>query len=195
MNAMPDSLVSSRRVQVRDNGHRPKSEATRRGLSLLEVILAIAILGMSMVTLAELVRIGSRSAREARELTVAQLLCEAKLSEVAMGLVPAQAATQQPCETDPNWVFSIDVQPANETGLMIVMVRVSEAQPSAPRPLEFTLTRWMVDPNLDLAALSASTSTDGSSTNSSSGTSSSGTGSTSGSSGTGGTTTSGGSGS
>lgn len=195
MNAMPDSLASSRRLRVRDKSHRLTSHATRRGLSLLEVILAIAILGMSMVTLAELVRIGSRSAREARELTVAQLLCEAKLSEVAMGLVPAQAATQQPCETDPNWVFSIDVQPADETGLMVVTVRVSEAEPSMPRPLEFTLTRWMVDPNLDLAALSASTSTDGSTTNSSSGTSSSGTGSTSGSSGTGGTTTSGGSGS
>lgn len=178
-----------RRVPRIPDGFQRASRPRRSvGLTLLEVILAVAILGLSMVTLAELVRIGSRSSREARELTVAQLLCEAKLAEVSMGLVPAQAASQQPCETDPNWVYTIDVQPGNESGLLLVMVQVSEAQPSGPRPLQFALTRWLVDPNLELATMTASTS---SSTSSSTSTSASG--AATGSSGTG--TSSGGSGS
>lgn len=134
-------------------------KVSRRGLSLLEVMLAIAILGGAMVMLAELVRIGSRGSREARELTVAQLLCEAKLSEVALGFVPAQSASRQPCETDPNWVFTIDVQPGDVEGLLMVSVQISEATPSGARPLEYSLTRWMVDPNMELAA----TGTDGTS--------------------------------
>jgi len=155
----------------------------RLGMSLLEVMLAIAILGGSMVVLAELVRIGSRSSREARELTVAQLLCEAKLAEVAMGFVPAQAATQQPCETDPDWVFTIDVQPGDQEGLLMVMVRVSEAQPVGPRPLEFTLTRWMVDPSVEMTAESGSTSDGSTTTSSSSESATGGSGSTTGSGG------------
>lgn len=130
-------------------------QARRSGLSLLEVMLAIAILGMSLVVLAELMRIGSRASREAREITIAQLLCEAKMAEVALGMIPAQAANQQPCETDPNWVYSIEVQPADETGLLMVMVQVTEAQPVGVRPLEFTLTRLMVDPATELAAEAA----------------------------------------
>lgn len=169
MNAARTPLPCSRSPRPRGRGLARPLSRRRIGLSLLEVMLAIAILGGAMVVLAELVRIGSRCSREARELTLAQLLCEAKLAEVAMGFVPAQAASQQPCETDPNWVFTIDVQPGDQEGLLMVMVRISEAQPIGPRPLEFTLTRWMVDPSLELASPSDSTATsDGTSTTSSS---------------------------
>src|SRR5262245_7547297 len=123
-----------------------RGRRARWGLSLLEVMLAIAILGGALVVLSELVRIVSRSSREARELTAAQLLCEAKLAEVTLGFTQAQAVSQQPCETDPNWVYSIEVQPSDLQGLMLVMVLVSEAQPVGKQPLQFKLMRLMVDP-------------------------------------------------
>ena len=41
--------------------------ANKRGLSLLEVILAIAILGGALVTIGQLIRIGARSAAEEPE--------------------------------------------------------------------------------------------------------------------------------
>lgn len=127
----------------------------RSGLSLLEVLLAIAILGGALVVLSELVRIGARSSREARELTVAQLLCEAKLAELELAGTAPQTATKQPCETNPDWVYSVEVQPSDLEGLMYVMVRVEEAAPASPRPLEFTLARWLLDPSLEADALAA----------------------------------------
>ena len=48
----------------------------RRGLSLLEVILAIAILGLSIVALGQLVRLGSQASVDAQNLNQAQVLCE-----------------------------------------------------------------------------------------------------------------------
>ena len=59
----------------------------RRGLSLLEVILAIAILGGSMAVIFELVRIGVISAIETRVRSEANILCDAKMAEVSAGVI------------------------------------------------------------------------------------------------------------
>ena len=62
--------------------------APHRGLSLLEVILAIAILGGALVTIGQLIRIGARSAAEARDLTMAQLYAESEMNGIAAGWYP-----------------------------------------------------------------------------------------------------------
>ena len=54
----------------------------RGGFSLLEVILALAILIGILAVLSELVGLGVRNARVARAMTQAQLLCESKLAEI-----------------------------------------------------------------------------------------------------------------
>ncbi|MBW8884274.1 MAG: prepilin-type N-terminal cleavage/methylation domain-containing protein, partial [Planctomycetia bacterium] len=53
--------------------------APQRGLSLMEVILAIAILGGALAMIGQLIRIGSRSAAEARDLTMSQLYAESEM--------------------------------------------------------------------------------------------------------------------
>ena len=64
--AVPDGVDFARR----------RSFAVRAGMTLLEVILAIAILGGSLAMLGEFVRIGTRSAHAARVLSTAQLLAD-----------------------------------------------------------------------------------------------------------------------
>ena len=59
----------------------PSSCQVRRGLSLLEVMLAIAILGGSIAVIGELIRVGTISAAKTRDLTTAQILCESTLAE------------------------------------------------------------------------------------------------------------------
>ena len=78
------------------------------GLSLLEVILAVAILGGCMAVIGELVRLGVRHAEEARELTRAQLLCESKLEEIAAGVTAAESAAAVAFETDPEWTYTVE---------------------------------------------------------------------------------------
>ncbi len=149
---------------------------SRAGLSLLEVILAIAILGGCVAVIGELVRLGARQAEEARELTTAQLLCESKLEEIAAGVVAPEAVGGVPFETDPRWQYAIEVASLDTPDLIQVTVSAQQVDGSRQVPLSFSLTRWMIDPNLELelSALesesSGEMSTGGSSSQSTSGT-------------------------
>ena len=133
--------------------------AARRGLSLLEVMLAIAILGGAIVVIGELMRIGSRCAQAARELTTAQLLCESTLAEITAGVVEAQPVARQPCESDSEWLYTVDVEQLDQGGLLAVTVTVEQDLPERKRPLSFSLTRWIIDPGVELELNSQTTST------------------------------------
>jgi prepilin-type N-terminal cleavage/methylation domain-containing protein len=121
----------------------------RTGLSLLEVMLAIAILGLALATMGELVRIGTQAAGEARDLTKAQILCEGLMSEVAAGVIPLESAEETPLELDPEWTYSVTVGPIDEGGLLGVTMMVQKVVEDSERPVYFTLTRWMIDPLLE----------------------------------------------
>src|SRR5687768_18501382 len=70
----------------------------RAGLTLLEVMLAIAIFGVSLVAIGELIRIGSVNAAAARDLTEAQRHCNNVMAEIGAGITPPDAATDTPVE-------------------------------------------------------------------------------------------------
>jgi Tfp pilus assembly protein PilV len=119
-------------------------------LSLLEVILAIAILAAGMTLIGELMRIGGRHATAAVDLTKAQMYCESVVSEIAIGSIAAQAVDQTPMEIDPGWLYSVDVQDVALQGLISVRVSVQSAADTSLNPRGASLTRWMIDPDLDL---------------------------------------------
>jgi len=151
--------------RARKREHRVAIPRSRAGLSLLEVILAIAILGGCIAVIGELVRLGARQAEEARELTTAQLLCESKLEEIAAGVVAPEAVGNVPFENDPRWSYSIDVASLDTADLIQVTVTAQQIDGSRLVPLEFSLTRWMIDPNVELELMmleSASSSEGGS---------------------------------
>ena len=135
--------------------------APRRGLSLLEVILAIAVLGGCMAVIGELVRMGVRNAEEARELTKAQLLCESKLEEVAAGVTPLESASAVAFELDPEWTYTIETGSLDQQGLVQVRVTVQPVESDRLYPLTFTLTRWIVDPSLASGETSTDSPTEG----------------------------------
>jgi prepilin-type N-terminal cleavage/methylation domain-containing protein len=122
----------------------------RRGFSLLEVVLALAILVGAIAVLGELVRLGTTNASSARELTQAQLLCESKMAEIAAGLILPEAVQSVPCEYNPEFLYSIDLQPTEMPGLVALQVTVFQDLPASHRPVEFSLVRWIQDPLLEL---------------------------------------------
>ena len=134
----------------------PKGDQhSRNGLSLLEVMLAIAILGGSIVAIGELIRIGTLSAANARDLTQAQLLCESKINEVLTGGAELNAVTTQ--QFDPTvtpgseeWTYSIEVGQTDYEGVMSVRVTVQQ-DASKSRPVSFSLSAWMMDPEIEYA--------------------------------------------
>ncbi len=142
------------------------------GFSLLEVILALAVLAGSIAVLGESGRLALRNAQIARDLAHAQLLCESKMAEVTIGITPAEQVSATPFDSTmtasldpsvPGWLFSIDTQTTDEDGLIAVCVTVTRNLPAAQHPVSFSLVRWIPDPNY------TSSSESGSSNNSSSG--------------------------
>jgi len=139
-------------MSCRRRAQRPV--ARRRGsagFSLLEVILALAILSGSVAVLGEVTRGAMENARIARDVTVAQLLCESKMAEVAAAITPAEMVTGVPFdETDDpallDWLYTIEVESIDEEGgLLVVRVTVVQDLPAERRPVEFSLTRWLIE--------------------------------------------------
>ena len=146
----------------------------RRGLTLLEVMLALAILGGALAVIGEITRIGARNAEMARDSATAQRLCENKMAEIAAGLMAPQTVTNVPVEElsdQQEWTYTIEVEQLQETGLIGVWVTVQQSPELVSRPASFTLARWMIDPEM---AATQSQEAAGTTSSSSTGTSSTG---------------------
>jgi prepilin-type N-terminal cleavage/methylation domain-containing protein len=144
----------------------------KAGFSLLEVILALAILAGSIAVLGEASRLALKNAEIARDLARAQLLCESKLAEITTGIIAAEAVNNAAFDAtttaslDPNepaWLYSIETQPTDEDGLISVRVTVTRDLPAGQHPIRFSLVRWIPDPNATPLTNSGGTSSGSSS--------------------------------
>lgn len=97
----------------------------RTGFSLLEVIIATAILAASAVMLISMISTGDRHTQRADERMIAQMLCLTKLEELIADpsqLVPIQADSSPQY---PGWVWSVEVQPSSLDGFVQIRVAVT----------------------------------------------------------------------
>jgi len=129
----------------------------RRGLSLLEVILSIAILGAALAIIGELIRIGARNAAIARDLTTAQLYCESKMSEAAAGVIDLENLETETLDEEGEWMCVITTEALDQQQLIAVNVTVGQNPDLFARPVSFSMTRWVIDPSYvaECAALDA----------------------------------------
>lgn len=128
---------------------RQASRSRRDGLSLLEVMLALAILGGALAAIGELMRIGARNAEIARDVTTAQLICESTMAEVELGFIPMQAIGPievTDIEYQRDWLYTLSVEPLDDNGLSSVLVRIEQNPDVFSRPVSFQAIRWLVDP-------------------------------------------------
>ncbi len=130
--------------------------ALRHGLSLLEVLLAIAILGGAMIVISQLLSLGYRSAIEARLRTESALLCDTKMAEVAAGIIPLSGTSGETIEENPNWNYSVSVENASQVGLLSVTVTVTQNNIGNQTPVSLSIVRLMPDPDYDPTATEAS---------------------------------------
>lgn len=155
----------------------------RRAFTLLEVILALAILGLALATLGAAVGRSHQNARRAADQAELCFAAASLLDEVIVGARPLTAIDSEPVADalDPTAPPVALVSLRIENGpLEGVLVLYASARPDdlAAGPLETVdLVRWVVDPALTESASAAA----------SSGTGASGSTGTGGSSGTGGT--------
>ena len=147
----------------------------RRGFTLLEVILSLAILTGAIAVLNELARVGINNADYTQKLTVAQLLCETKMAEITSEITlpdpvvgasfEAESSGEGATMFDPDepaWLYSIESDLIDEDGLLQITVTVYQDLPETKRPATFSLVRWMIDSSLTATDDSSSDSGSGS---------------------------------
>lgn len=120
----------------------------RQALTLLEVVLALAILAIAFGILAQLSGLGMRAAREARQMTRGQIYCESIMAEMTSGAtLPSQSQGSVP--DDPTWSYETALEPADVNGmvrLIVVVQRVNEVGIGS----RVQLVRLIRDPDLPI---------------------------------------------
>jgi general secretion pathway protein I len=141
----------------------------RKGLSLLEVLLALAILGATLAIINELMRVGGRNAEQARDVTTAQIHCESLMAQVVCGLIAPTPVVNIPID-DPNqpgeWLYSLTVEQIDQNGMLAVQLTVTQNPELIVRPVSFGAMRWMLDPETTGTSDSSTSSSTTSSTSS-----------------------------
>lgn len=120
----------------------------KRGLSLLEVILSIAILGAAMVVITQLFNLGYRSARQATLRNEASILCDAKMAELAAGVIPLQSSGESIVDEAPDWRYSVSIADGAQPGLLVGTVTVTRIDMNR-QPLSMSVVRFLPDPDYE----------------------------------------------
>ncbi len=122
------------------------------GFSLLEMLLALAILGGSLGILSQIAMTGTDAAQEAEHLAQARLIAQSQLaillaSEQTPTVVPPTPVEAMDSGSVSLYEYQVDVAAAPLTGMLALRVTVRALNPNGDTPLAtFSLTRWMIDP-------------------------------------------------
>ena len=73
--------------------------------------------------------------------------------------VPFDSATEGLDPAEPAWLYSINSQSSDETGLISVRVTVTRDLPAGQHPVRFSLVCWLPDPNYTYTPPSGTSST------------------------------------
>jgi prepilin-type N-terminal cleavage/methylation domain-containing protein len=147
--------------------HPTTRAGTRQGLSLLEVLVAMAIFLFALVGIGRLITFGTDRAMDAEQQSRAAQLCLSKMAEVNAGVVSLSSQADVPFDEDPDWTWTLDAEQGNITGLWTVTVTVSRQRNGLP-PMQSSLHQMILDPSLrgsatDVSAASSATDTSGAS--------------------------------
>ncbi|MDR3198548.1 MAG: type II secretion system GspH family protein [Planctomycetaceae bacterium] len=136
----------------------------RRGTTILEVLLAILILGGAIAVLGEFSRNSFRNAKEARDMTQAELLAESILAKVRIGIIEMESVFDVPITnssglndtiSDTNavaegslseilWQYTLEITNLDDDGLIELAVTVRQNLPEEQQPAVCRLVRWFV---------------------------------------------------
>jgi type II secretion system protein I len=123
----------------------PTHHSRRSGLSLLEVLVALAIFLFSLAALGQLIDVGSDRARDVQWLGQASTIAQSRMAEVLAGSIALTSQPDTTCDEDADWSWSLDAEADAAPGLYRVKVTVSRSRPDGSR-FETVLNQMVLDP-------------------------------------------------
>lgn len=125
---------------------RTSAIRARPGLTLLEVVIALAIFLFSLVAITQLLTLSGERALLANLRAHAALLCQSKLAEVVSGVQPLQSAGYAAFTDDPDWQWRMECNEGDVPGLWNVQVWVKKDRPDGSA-VEVTLSQMVLSPS------------------------------------------------
>ncbi len=116
----------------------------RAGISLLEVLLALAIFLMALTAIGQLVDIGSDKAFDAQAQATGTRLAQSKLAEVEAGVIAIGTSASGSFDVESDWQWQVDATQESVPNLYTVTVKVSRQFKN--RQFEVSLSQMMFDP-------------------------------------------------
>lgn len=121
-----------------------RSRFDRRGFTLLEVILAVAIFVGAIAVLSKLFALGGENVLSAEQSANAWIVAESAWSELEAGARSLEESGPFEVEGMPGWQWSMEAIPSELPDLYQVTIRVGQATSTAEPPL-VELTRLFFD--------------------------------------------------
>jgi len=131
---------------------RQRSQGTNvahRGITLYEVVLALAIFSGSIAAISQGIATGTRAALQSRLRSQAILLSESKMAEVLCGAVPPVSTNDAPF-IEPGldgWRWKLQMGPGPRTGVLRMEVLVTCQRVHESVDASYSLVRLVRDPN------------------------------------------------
>lgn len=145
---MSSPWLTSRRDRPGPRARRGHAGTWRRGMTLLEVMLATAMLLGSVMVMSRMAFLAGEHARGAEDRSMSQTYCRNIMEEMLAGTRPLQNASPALLEDDA-WVYMVKVETLDEADLMEVAVTVARLDdPDSTLPKEddmqgYRLVRWV----------------------------------------------------
>lgn len=116
-----------------------------RAFTLIEVILALVVLGAALAIFGEVMQLANRAAVDARAETQAQLLANSLMDEVLAGVIADTPATRQPLDVadDTPWVYSLTVGTSDVQDVVPLEIVIEQDLEPQFNPVKFRLVRWV----------------------------------------------------
>jgi type II secretory pathway pseudopilin PulG len=130
----------------------------RRGMSLLEVFVALAIFIAALAVITQIIAIGSRASIRAQLQSEATLRAESTMAEAIAGVIKLQN-DRKPFDDDPQWQWSLAVGTGPHVDTLLLAVTVEHTTEDGKVNGVANLKRVIRDPQLFLST-GASTNTD-----------------------------------
>lgn len=120
-----------------------RSRHPRRGVSLIEVLLSLAIFLMSLAAISALVDVGTDRGLDTVIQNTGTRLAQSKLAEVEAGLISPAGGGSGTFDDEPGWQWAVESGSSPATNVYPVTVRVWKEVRGVRR--EVTLTQMVFD--------------------------------------------------
>ncbi|HWL09469.1 MAG TPA: hypothetical protein VNQ76_13760 [Planctomicrobium sp.] len=138
---------------------------SRRGLSLFEVVLALAIFLGATAAITQVLRTGSHASIRAQLQSQAALFCDRQMNRVLAGIEPMESVPTGSLDGHPDWKWSLNVSDGGVPWLLRLELSVEHTSSNPNAVVKSELVRLVRDPqfyvNAAESATTSSSSTEG----------------------------------